>query len=171
MLKADDSPRFGTMKWVVGIETNAPDRYRINVVCGKVSILGDLTKKGNQRKPYVGMFATNLPVDGKDSADEIFCWGRRRWNIENVFREQKHSGFGLRHRFVNATNANKVWYYLMQIAWTLWQMFQRGFLLRLEAGCRKMTQALWCEEIRTYIRHLGCVMVVARYRLMCRKNL
>ena len=171
LLKADDSPRFGTMKWVVGIETNAPDRYRINVVCGKVSILGDLTKKGNRRKPYVGMFATNLPVDGKDSADEIFCWGRRRWNIENVFREQKHSGFGLRHRFVNATNANKVWYYLMQIAWTLWQMFQRGFLLRLEAGCRKMTQALWCEEIRTYIRHLGCVMVVARYRLMCRKNL
>lgn len=171
MLKADGSPRFGTMKWVVGIETNAPDKYGINVVYGKVSILGDLTKKGRQRRPYVGMFATNLPVDGKDSADEIFCWGRRRWNIENVFREQKHSGFGLRHRFVNATNANKVWYYLMQIAWTLWQMFQRGFLLRLEIGCRKMTQALWCEEIRTYIRHLGCVMLVARYRLMCRKNL
>ena len=31
-----------------------------------------------------------------------------------MFREQKHSGFGLSHRFVNATNANKVWYYLMQ---------------------------------------------------------
>ena len=58
MLKADDSPRFGTMKWVVGIETNAPDKYRINVVYGKVSILGDLTKKGKQRRPYVGMFAT-----------------------------------------------------------------------------------------------------------------
>ena len=171
LLKADDNPRFGTMKWVVGIETNAPDRYRINVIYGKVSVLGDLTKKGNQRKPYVGMFATNLPVDDRDGADEIFCWGRRRWNIENVFREQKHSGYGLRHRFVNATNANKVWYYLMQIAWTLWQMFQRGFLLRLEIGCRKMTQVLWCEEIRTYIRHLGCVMLVARYRLMCRKNL
>ena len=55
---------------------------------------------------------------------------------------------------MNATNANKVWDYLMQIAWTLWEMFQRGFLLRLEAGCRKMTQVLWCEEIRTYIRHL-----------------
>jgi hypothetical protein len=159
------------MKWVVGVETNAPDRYRINVVYGKISILGDLAKKGNRKKPYVGMFATNIPIDGLDKADEIFCWGRRRWNIENVFREQKHSGFGLRHRFVNATNANKVWYYLMQIAWTLWQMFQRGFLLRLEAGCRKMTQALWCEEIRTYIRHLGCILLVPRYKLMCRKNL
>ena len=126
---------------------------------------------GRMSKPYVGMFATNLPVDGLDKADEIFCWGRRRWNIENVFKEQKHSGFGLRHRFVNATNANKVWYYLMQIAWTLWQMFQRGFLLRLEAGCRKMTQVLWCEEMRTFIRHLGCVLLVPRYRLMCRKNL
>ena len=171
LLKADDSPRFGTMKWVVGIETNAPDRYRINVVYGRVSILGDLTKKGKRRKPYVGMFATNLPVDDKESADEIFCWGRRRWNIENVFREQKHSGYGLRHRFVNATNANKVWYYLMQVAWTLWQMFQRGFLLRLEIGCRKMTQVLWCEEMRTYIRHFGCVMLVPRYRLMSRRHL
>ena len=171
LLKVGDKPRFGTMKWVVGVETNAEDRYRINVVYGKVSILGDLTKKGNQKKPYVGMFATNIPIDGLDKADEIFCWGRRRWNIENVFREQKHSGFGLRHRFVNATNANKVWYYLMQIAWTLWQMFQRGFLLRLEAGCRKMTQVLWCEEIRTYIRHLGCILLVPRYKLMCRKNL
>jgi len=171
LLKADGRPRFGTMRRAVGIGTNAPDRYGINVVHGKVSLLGDLTKKGRRRKPYVGMFATNLAVDGLDKADEMFCRGRRRWNIENVFRERKHSGFGLRHRFVNATNANKVWYYLMQVARTLWQMFQRGFLLRLEAGCRKMTQVLWCEEIRTYIRHLGCVMPVPRYRLMCRKNL
>ena len=171
LVKADWKPRFGTMKWGVGIETNAPGRYRINVVHGTVSFLGDLTKKGKQRKPYVGAFATNLPVKGVDAADEIFCWGRRRWNIENVFKEQKHGGFGLKHRFVNATNANKTWYYLMQIAWTLWQMFQRGFLLRLEAGCRKMTQSLWCEEMRTFIRHFGCFMLVPRYRLMCRKNL
>ena len=171
LAKADWKPRFGTMKWVVGVETNAPDRYGINVVHGTVSFLGDLTKKGKQRKPYVGMFATNLPVKDVDAADEIFCWGRRRWNIENVFKEQKHGGTGLKHRFVNATNANKTWYYLMQIAWTLWQMFQRGFLLRLEAGCRKMTQVLWCEELRTYIRHFGCVMLVPRYRLMCRAHL
>ena len=171
LVKADGKPRTGTMKWVVGVETNAPDRYGINVIWGKVSFIADLTRKGKPKRPYVGMFATNLPVGGVDKADEIFCWGRRRWNIENVFKEQKHGGFGLRHRFVNATNANKTWYYLMQIAWTLWQMFQRGFLLRLEAGCRKMTQALWCEEIRTYIRHLGCILLVPRYKLMCRKNL
>ena len=171
LVKADWKPRFGTMKWVVGVETNAPDRYGINVIHGTVSFIGDLTKKGKQRKPYVGMFATNLPVKDVDAADEIFCWGRRRWNIENVFKEQKHGGTGLKHRFVNATNANKTWYYLMQIAWTLWQMFQRGFLLRLEAGCRKMTQFLWCEELRTYIRHFGCVMLVPRYRLMCRAHL
>ena len=171
LVKADGKPRTGTMKWVVGVETNAPDRYGINVIWGKVSFIADLTRKGKLKRPYVGMFATNLPVGGVDKADEIFCWGRRRWNIENVFKEQKHGGFGLRHRFVNATNANKTWYYLMQIAWTLWQMFQRGFLLRLEAGCRKMTQVLWCEEIRTYIRHFGCVMLVPRYRLMCRTHL
>ena len=42
------------------------------------------------------------------------------------------------------------------MAWTIWQIFQRGFLLRLEVGCRKMTQLLWCEMIRTYIRYFGC---------------
>ena len=171
LVKADGKPRTGTMKWAVGVETNAPDRYGINVIWGKVSFIADLTKQGKPKRPYVGMFATNLPVKDVDAADEIFCWGRRRWNIENVFKEQKHGGTGLKHRFENATNANKTWYYLMQIAWTLWQMFQRGFLLRLEAGCRKMTQFLWCEEIRTYIRHFGCVMLVPRYRLMCRAHL
>ena len=59
----------------------------------------------------------------------------------------------------------------MQIAWTLWQMFQRGFLLLLESGCRKMTQVLWCEEIRTCIRHFGCVMMTPRYKSFCRARL
>ena len=171
LLKPDANPRSGTMKWVCGVETNVPDRYKINVVYGEVSVMGEKTAKGKDMKPYKGMFATNLPVDGLNAADEIFCWGRRRWNIENVFKEQKHSGFGLKNRFVNATNANKTWYYMMQIAWTLWQMFQRGFLLRLGEGCRKMTQVMWCEEIRTYIRHFGCVMMTPRYRSFCRARL
>ena len=171
LLKADGKPRIGMMKWACGVETNASDRCKINVVYGEISMLGEKTAKGKDKEPYKGMFATNLPIDGLDTADELFCWGRRRWNIENVFKEQKHSGFGLKHRFVNATNANKTWYYLMQIAWTLWQMFQRGFLLRLESGCRKMTQVLWCEEIRTYIRHFGCVMMTPRYKSFCRAQL
>lgn len=171
LLKADGKPRCGKMKWVCGIETNAPDRYAINVVWGEISFLNDLTKTGRKRKPYVGMFATNLTVDGIDAADEVFCWGRRRWNIENVFKEQKRVEVGLKHRFVNKTDANRVWYCLMMMAWTIWQMFQRGFLIRLEVGCRKMTQLLWCEMIRTYIRYFGCVMLEPRYRLMSRKNL
>ena len=171
LLKADDRPRCGKMKWVNGVETNAPDGYAINVVWGEISFLDDLTNAGKKRKPYVGMFATNLPVVDIDAADEVFCWGRRRWNIENVFKEQKRVEVGLKHRFVNKTDANKVWYCLMMMAWTIWQMFQRGFLLRLEVGCRKMTQLLWCEMIRTYIRYFGCVMLEPRYTLMIRKNL
>lgn len=171
LLRCDARPRFGEMKWIEGVETNAPDRYRINVVWGSVSFMKDVDRRGRQKKPYVGMFATNLPIRSLSDADEIFCWGRRRWNIENVFKEQKHSGFGLKHRFVNATRANRVWYLMMQIAWTLWQMFQRGFLLRLETGCRKMTQFLWAEELRTFIRHFGLVGLVPRYRLLCRKHL
>lgn len=171
LLKADGRPRCGEMKWVDGVETNVADRYAVNVVWGEISFLGDLTKTGRKRKPYVGMFATNLRIASIDAADEVFCWGRRRWNIENVFKEQKRVEVGLKHRFVNRTAANKVWYCLMMMAWTIWQMFQRGFLLRLEVGCRKMTQLLWCEMIRTYVRYFGCVMLEPRYTLMSRKNL
>ena len=171
LLKADGRPRCGEMKWVDGVETNVADRYAVNVVWGEISFLGDLTKTGRKRKPYVGMFATNLRIASIDAADEVFCWGRRRWNIENVFKEQKRVEVGLKHRFVNRTAANKVWYCLMMMAWTIWQMFQRGFLLRLEVGCRKMTQLLWCEMIRTYVRYFGCVMLEPRHALMSRKNL
>ena len=171
LLKADGRPRCGEMKWVDGVETNVSDRYAVNVVWGEISFLGDLTKTGRKRKPYVGMFATNLRIANIDAADEVFCWGRRRWNIENVFKEQKRVEVGLKHRFVNRTAANKVWYCLMMMAWTIWQMFQRGFLLRLEVGCRKMTQLLWCEMIRTYVRYFGCVMLEPRHALMSRKNL
>ena len=171
LLKADGRPRCGEMKWVDGVETNVADRYAVNVVWGEISFLGDLTKTGRKRKPYVGMFATNLRIANIDAADEVFCWGRRRWNIENVFKEQKRVEVGLKHRFVNRTAANKVWYCLMMMAWTIWQMFQRGFLLRLEVGCRKMTQLLWCEMIRTYVRYFGCVMLEPRHALMSRKNL
>lgn len=171
LLKGDAKARFGEMKWVLGVRTNASDGYRINVIWGRISFLEDVGRRGRQKKPYEGMFATNFRIGDLSDADAVFCWGRRRWNIENVFKEQKHGGFGLKHRFVNATNANRVWYLMMQIAWTLWQMFQRGFLLRLETGCRKMTQVLWAEELRTFLRHFGCVGLVPRYRLLCRKNI
>ena len=48
-----------------------------------------------------------------------------------------------------------------------------GELLRADGGPRHGTMkwVLWCEEIRTYIRHLGCILLVPRYKLMCRKNL
>ena len=64
LLKADGGPRHGTMKWVVGVETNAPDRYRINVVYGKISILGDLAKKGN---PCSGSRSTAASDSGTGS--------------------------------------------------------------------------------------------------------
>ena len=108
LLKADGRPRCGEMKWVDGVETNVADRYAVNVVWGEISFLGDLTKTGRKRKPYVGMFATNLRIANIDAADEVFCWGRRRWNIENVFKEQKRVEAELKHRFVNRTAANKV---------------------------------------------------------------
>ena len=44
---------------------------------------------------------------------------------------------------------------------------------KVDGGPRHGTMkwVLWCEEIRTYIRHLGCILLVPRYKLMCRKNL
>ena len=79
---------------------------------------------------------------GAAGAEGAVCCEGCGWKYITTFKEQKHSGFGLRHRFVNATNANKVWYDLMQIAWTLWQMFQPGFLLPVWAS--PMRQIVSC---------------------------
>jgi hypothetical protein len=60
--------------------------------------------------------------------------GRLRWKIENEgFNVQKNGGYALEHPFSHDENASKVFYLLLQMAHLLFQLLQKGSLLR-QAG-------------------------------------
>ncbi len=63
--------------------------------------------------------------------------GRQRWHIENQgFNRQKTSGLNLEHAFCKDPELLKAYYYLMQIAHMILQVFEAGSLLkRLAADC------------------------------------
>lgn len=69
------------------------------------------------------------------------------WNVETGFRNEKHGGFGLKHTFCNDETAGRNYHVLMQIAYTLWQVFDMGVLSRLSEGCRKSTQEMWAKML------------------------
>ena len=92
----------------------------------------------------------NVPV-----ALALAAWGRRRWNVENGFRVEKHDGFGLGHTFCNDDAAGRNYHILMQVAYALWQVFAHGMLRRIGAGCRKMTQTGWARLLASARRLVG----------------
>jgi hypothetical protein len=57
--------------------------------------------------------------------------GRLRWKIENEgFNIQKNGGFELEHAYTKDENASKVFYFLMQIAHLIFQLIEKGSLLK-----------------------------------------
>ena len=57
--------------------------------------------------------------------------GRLRWKIENEgFNIQKNGGFNLEHPYSQNVTARKVFYYLLQIAYLLFQLMEKGSLFR-----------------------------------------
>lgn len=108
---------------------------------------------------YSGSFATSFDVSDVRRALSVAAWGRRRWNIENGFKVEKHSGFGLEHTFCNDERAGRNYHLLMQIAYSLWQVFSYGMLRRIGEGCRKMTQEGWATLLASALRFVGLRVV------------
>lgn len=74
---------------------------------------------------------TGLPV-GRQTVEEIAQkGGRYRWKIENEgFNRQKNSGLNVEHVYSSDPEKWKVYYLLLQIAFLLTQLLERGSLLR-----------------------------------------
>lgn len=116
----------------------------------------DATEDGGA---YNGAFATSFEVTDAKRALIVSAWGRRRWNIEIGFRVEKHGGFGLEHTFCNDDTAGHNYHVLMQIAYTLWQVFDTGVLSRLSDGCRKPSQEVWSRLLFIAILVFGLASV------------
>jgi hypothetical protein len=81
---------------------------------------------------------TGLPVGRQTVAEIAQKGGRYRWKIENEgFNRQKNSGLNLEHVYSIDPENWKVYYLLLQLAFLLLQLLERGSLLRrlaAEAG-------------------------------------
>jgi hypothetical protein len=74
---------------------------------------------------------TNLTVTAATVDDIAAKGGRARWKIENEgFNRQKNSGLNLEHVYSKDPEKWKAYYYLLQIAFILTQLVERGSLLR-----------------------------------------
>jgi hypothetical protein len=74
---------------------------------------------------------TGLPVNKNTVVDIAQKGGRSRWKIENEgFNRQKNSGLNLEHVYSTDPEIWKSYYLLLQIAFVLVQLLERGSLLR-----------------------------------------
>jgi hypothetical protein len=80
---------------------------------------------------------TDLHVSACTVVEVATKGGRQRWHIENQgFNRQKNSGMNLEHAFCIRPESIKAYYYLMQIAHMILQLFEASSLLRrLAAEC------------------------------------
>ena len=69
---------------------------------------------------------------GPDRARDVATKGGRiRWKIENEgFNVQKNEGYGLEHAYSKNPVSAKVFYYLLQIAHMIFQLLEKGSLLK-----------------------------------------
>ncbi len=74
---------------------------------------------------------TPLPISGKAVEEVAQKGGRDRWKVENEgFNRQKNSGLNLGHVYSTDPERWKSYYVLLQIAFILVQLLERGSLLR-----------------------------------------
>jgi hypothetical protein len=88
---------------------------------------------------------TPLPVNARTVVDIALKGGRARWKVENEgFNRQKNSGLNLEHVYSTDPEKWKAYYYLLQIAFILIQLVERGSLLRrLAQECGRTVQQLF----------------------------
>jgi hypothetical protein len=80
--------------------------------------------------PYFA-WLTALPVGRKTVAEIAQKGGRDRWKVENEgFNRPKNSGLNLEHVYSTDPEKWKAYYLLLQIAFVLVQLLERGSLLR-----------------------------------------
>jgi hypothetical protein len=123
--------RVQTFRWVLHLDYQDSEGR-----CWKLNAL-DCTEMVEGERHYFA-WLTALPVGRKTVAEIAQKGGRYRWKMENEgFNRQKNSGLNLEHVYSTDPENWKVYYLLLQIAFLLVQLLERGSLLRrlaAEAG-------------------------------------
>jgi hypothetical protein len=114
-----------TYRWANGLDyyDSADRRHRVSVLTCQ-----ETTPAHNRRHQWVTNFTVHM-----NNVDVLANQGGRlRWKIENEgFNIQKNGGFKLEHAYSRDPNARKVFYLLLQVAYTLFQLLEKGSLFRM----------------------------------------
>ena len=106
-------------------------------------------------KPTRFAWITALFVNAKTVEDSAWKGGRYRWKIENEgFNRQKNRGRNLEHVYRTDPEKWKAYYYLLQIAFSLIQLLERGSLLRRLAAAAGRTVLQWFGRLKNIARRL-----------------
>lgn len=115
-------------RWVNDIEyVDSENRlHKLNILICKEAKPHKQAIKHSQHK-----WVTNFTIS-KTNVDTLANdGGRLRWKIENEgFNVQKNGGFNLEHVYSYDENASKVFYLLLQVAYMLFQLLEKGSLFR-----------------------------------------
>jgi hypothetical protein len=132
MLRRSWDDRVQEFRWVkqMDYEDSEGRQWQLNAL--------ECTERPVEGEPHYFAWLTGLPVGQKTVEDIAQKGGRYRWKIENEgFNRQKNSGLNLQHVYSTDPEKWKVYYLLLQIAFLLLQLLERGSLLRrlaAEAG-------------------------------------
>jgi hypothetical protein len=117
--------RVQDFRWVTHLdyEDSAGRSWKLNAL--------ECTETGKDQEKQYFAWLTRLPV-GRKTVEEIAQQGGRyRWKVENEgFNRQKNSGLNLEHVYSIDPEKWKRYYLLLQIAFILVQLLERGSLLR-----------------------------------------
>jgi hypothetical protein len=119
-----DKGRVQQFRWVPGLVHEDSEWRRWTLTALECT---ETTTDGTQYFAWL----TVLPV-GRKTVEEIAQkGGRYRWKVENEgFNRQKNSGLNLEHVYSTDPEKWKAYYLLLQIAFILVQLLERGSLLR-----------------------------------------
>jgi hypothetical protein len=110
------------------------------------------------------VWLTPLPVEASNIDKIADKGGRARWKIENEgFNRQKNSGLNLEHVYSIDPEKWKAYYYLLQIAFIITQLVERGSLLRQLAAELKRTPLQLFGSLANMARGLRDALVYFKW--------
>lgn len=118
---------------------------QLDFTSGKVNIIECIENKQNKKTRF--LYATNFRAEVENINYLINEGGRQRSKIENeVFNEEKNSGYNLEHLYCEELNAIKNYTIVLSIAHMLNQIFEKGILSKKQikqyGGVKYITKKL-----------------------------
>jgi len=98
------------------------------------------------------VYATNFFITKDRVLKIIPATGRERHHIEDYFNTGKNNGIGLGHVFCAESNASKNFFSLMQVAWILWTIICRGYLMRVFDWAARATEISLAQAVAEGMR-------------------